>query len=136
MKPKVKKRSPRLHVKIFLSLVFVAAFILGALWITTVLLFGRFYRHARMNELKRACLEVSYTVESAKSDRRAVIERLVAEEGINVRIVNITAFENAYVGGDGIVKKGIENTIRGIGRLGRDGMAHTNDVILGIMLEK
>lgn len=103
MKPKVKKRSPRLHVKIFLSLVFVAAFILGALWITTVLLFGRFYRHARMNELKRACLEVSYTVESAKSDRRAVIERLVAEEGINVRIVNITAFENAYVGGDGIV---------------------------------
>ena len=41
-----------------------------------------------------------------------------------------------FVGGDGIVKKGIENTIRGIGRLGRDGMAHTNDVILGIMLEK
>lgn len=41
-----------------------------------------------------------------------------------------------FVGGDGIVKKGIENTIRGIGRLGHDGMAHTNDVILGIMLEK
>ena len=30
---------------------------------------------------------------------------------------------------------GSMNTIRGIGRLGRDGMAHTNDVILGIMLE-
>ena len=41
-----------------------------------------------------------------------------------------------FVGGDGIVKKGIENTIREIGRLGRDGMAHTNDVILGIMLDK
>lgn len=41
-----------------------------------------------------------------------------------------------FVGGDGIVKKGIENTISEVGRLGRDGMAHTNDVILGIMLGK
>ena len=41
-----------------------------------------------------------------------------------------------FVGGEGIVKKGIENTIREVGRLGRDGMAHTNEVILGIMLEK
>ena len=30
----------------------------------------------------------------------------------------------------------VRNTIREIGRLGRDGMAHTNDVILGIMLDK
>ena len=41
-----------------------------------------------------------------------------------------------FKGGDGIVKKGIENTIRQVGRLGRDGMSHTNEVILGIMLEK
>ena len=41
-----------------------------------------------------------------------------------------------FKGGDGIIKKGIENTIREVGRLGRDGMAHTNEVILGIMLDK
>ena len=41
-----------------------------------------------------------------------------------------------FVHGEGIVKKGIENTIEEVGVLGRDGMAHTNDVILGIMLAK
>ena len=41
-----------------------------------------------------------------------------------------------FRGGEGIIKKGIENTIREVGRLGRDGMAHTNEVILGIMLGK
>ena len=41
-----------------------------------------------------------------------------------------------FRGGEGIIKKGIENTIREVGRLGRDGMAHTNEVILGIMMEK
>lgn len=40
-----------------------------------------------------------------------------------------------FYGGDGIIKKGIENTIREVGRLGREGMAHTNEVILDIMLE-
>ena len=41
-----------------------------------------------------------------------------------------------FLGGEGIVRKGIENTISEVGRLGRDGMAHTNEVILGIMLDK
>ena len=37
-------------------------------------------------------------------------------------------------GGDGIVKKGVENTIDSIARLGRDGMRATNDEIIRIML--
>ena len=41
-----------------------------------------------------------------------------------------------FFGGEGIVKKGIENTIREVGKLGRIGMAQTNDVILDIMMEK
>ena len=41
-----------------------------------------------------------------------------------------------FVGGDGIVKKGIENTITNIGTLGRDGMAQTNEVVLSIMLDE
>ena len=41
-----------------------------------------------------------------------------------------------FVHGDGIVKKGIENTIAQIGALSRDGMAVTNDVVLEIMLKE
>ncbi|SHJ34191.1 L-cysteine desulfidase [Malonomonas rubra DSM 5091] len=39
-----------------------------------------------------------------------------------------------YYGGDGIVTKGVENTLRNIGRLGRDGMRETDKEIIRIML--
>lgn len=39
-----------------------------------------------------------------------------------------------FYGGDGIVKKGVENTIDNIARLGRDGMRATNDEIINMML--
>ena len=39
-----------------------------------------------------------------------------------------------FYGGDGIVKKGVENTIANIGRLGRDGMRETDREIIRIML--
>jgi len=38
-----------------------------------------------------------------------------------------------FFGGDGIVTRGVENTIRNIGRLGRDGMRQTDREILNIM---
>ena len=41
-----------------------------------------------------------------------------------------------FYGGDGIVTKGVENTIRNVGRLARDGMGETDKEILKIMLEK
>lgn len=41
-----------------------------------------------------------------------------------------------FKGGDGIVKKGIENTIEEVGTLSREGMNHTNEVILDIMMKK
>ena len=41
-----------------------------------------------------------------------------------------------FYGGDGIVKKGVENTIANIGRLGRDGMRETDKEIIRIMLEE
>ena len=40
-----------------------------------------------------------------------------------------------FYGGDGIVSRGIENTIRNIAIWGRDGMRETDRQILGIMLE-
>ncbi|MCD4677507.1 MAG: L-serine ammonia-lyase, iron-sulfur-dependent, subunit alpha [Desulfobacula sp.] len=39
-----------------------------------------------------------------------------------------------FYGGDGIVTKGVENTITNIGRLGRDGMRETDKEIIRIML--
>ena len=41
-----------------------------------------------------------------------------------------------FVGGDGIVKKGVENMIASVGRLGREGMKETDKEILRIMIDK
>ena len=41
--------------------------------------------------------------------------------------------ESQFYGGDGILSKGIENTIRNVGELGRDGMRETDRKILQIM---
>ena len=40
-----------------------------------------------------------------------------------------------FYDGDGLVTKGADNTIRNIGRLGKEGMAGTNDEIIKIMIE-
>lgn len=40
-----------------------------------------------------------------------------------------------FYGGDGLVAKGVENTIRNIGRLGKDGMRETDKEIIRIMTE-
>jgi len=40
-----------------------------------------------------------------------------------------------FYGGDGIVTKGVENTIRNVGRLAREGMSGTDKEIIKIMLE-
>lgn len=40
-----------------------------------------------------------------------------------------------FYGGDGIVAKGIENTLHNVGRLGRDGMKSTNEEIIRMMTE-
>lgn len=40
-----------------------------------------------------------------------------------------------FYGGDGIIVKGVENTIRNIGRIARDGMAETDKEIISIMVD-
>lgn len=42
---------------------------------------------------------------------------------------------NQFVGGDGIVKKGVENMIHTVGRLAREGMAETDKEIISLMVE-
>ena len=38
--------------------------------------------------------------------------------------------------GDGIVTKGVENTIRNVGQLGREGMRETDKEIVRIMMQE
>lgn len=40
-----------------------------------------------------------------------------------------------FYGGDGIITKGVDNTIHNIGRLGREGMRKTNEEIIKMMIE-
>ncbi|MDD3335527.1 MAG: L-serine ammonia-lyase, iron-sulfur-dependent, subunit alpha [Eubacteriales bacterium] len=40
-----------------------------------------------------------------------------------------------FRGGEGIIKKGVENTIQSVGRLGKDGMKQTDEEILKIMTQ-
>ena len=47
---------------------------------------------------------------------------------------NLYRSGNQFLGGDGIVKKGVENTIESVGRLAQDGMRDTDKAILDIML--
>ena len=42
---------------------------------------------------------------------------------------------NQFYGGDGIVKKGVENTIANVGRLARFGMEQTDKEIISLMME-
>lgn len=44
--------------------------------------------------------------------------------------------DQQFRGGEGIVKKGIENTIVSVGRLGKDGMRETDKEILRIMINE
>lgn len=49
---------------------------------------------------------------------------------------NLYRSGNQFLGGDGIVKKGVENTIESISRLAKDGMRDTDKAILEIMMNK
>ena len=55
---------------------------------------------------------------------------------VEAGILGFYMFEKGqqFYGGDGIVSKGVENTINNIGRLGREGMRETDKEIIRIML--
>ncbi len=56
---------------------------------------------------------------------------------VDAGILGLTMYENGnqFFGGDGIVKKGVENTIATVGRLARIGMEQTDKEIINLMME-
>lgn len=49
---------------------------------------------------------------------------------------NMYKHHQEFKGGDGIVVKGIENTIANVGRLGKEGMKQTNEEIIDMMIQE
>jgi len=56
---------------------------------------------------------------------------------VDAGLLGLTMYQhgNEFFGGDGIVKKGVENTIASVGRLARVGMRQTDEEIIRLMLE-
>ena len=58
---------------------------------------------------------------------------------VDAGLLGLTMYQhggNQFFGGDGIVKKGVENTIQSVGRLAREGMRQTDEEIIRLMLEE
>ena len=70
--------------------------------------------------------------DGAKSSCAAKIASAV-EAGLLGMQMNL--YDNEFVGGDGIVIKGVENTIKAVGELAREGMRGTDDKIIDIMMK-
>ena len=49
---------------------------------------------------------------------------------------DLNRFDNEFEAGDGIVMEDIDSTISGVGKIGKDGMRHTNDTIIQLMIEE
>ena len=93
---------------------------------------GRYYEIA--HTLVNAVAIISGTIcDGAKPSCAAKIAMAV-EAGIMGW--EMTRSGRQFFGGDGIVTKGVENTIRNVGRLAREGMAETDKEIINIMLGK
>ena len=93
---------------------------------------GRFYEIA--HTLVNAVAILSGTIcDGAKPSCAAKIAMAV-EAGIMGYEMMLSGHQ--FYGGDGIITKGVENTIRNIGRLAREGMLETDREIIRIMLQK
>ncbi len=58
---------------------------------------------------------------------------------VDAGILGLNIYENGhhqFIGGEGIVAKGVENTIRNVSRIAHDGMCETDKQILRIMVEE
>ena len=91
----------RIHWRIFISLFVFVMFILLILWSCQVLFINSFYQNVKTEELKLATDKVIAGLDTEEFE--AVIDSIVSQGEINVRIINISDFENVYFGGDGLI---------------------------------
>ena len=96
-------------------------------------LYGGGYEEIAHTLVNALAIDSGLICDGAKASCAAKIATAV-ENGILG--FNLYRSGNQFLGGDGIVKKGVENTIRSVGRLAKEGMRDTDREILNIMLDK
>ena len=90
--------------------------------------------HTIAHTLVNAVAILSGTIcDGAKASCAAKIAMAVEAGFVGCEMANA---KKQFMGGDGIVTKGVENTIRNVGLLARDGMSTTDKEIIKIMLGK
>ena len=94
-------------------------------------LYGGGYKEIAHTLVNSLAIDSGLICDGAKASCAAKIATAV-ENGILG--FNLYRMGNQFIGGDGIVKKGVENTIESISRLAKDGMRDTDREILNIML--
>ena len=94
-------------------------------------LYGGGYEEIAHTLVNSLAIDSGLICDGAKASCAAKIATAV-ENGILG--FNLYRMGNQFIGGDGIVKKGVENTIDSISRLAKDGMRDTDREILNIML--
>ena len=96
-------------------------------------LYGGGFREIAHTLVNALAIDSGLICDGAKASCAAKIATAV-ENGILG--FNLYRSGNQFLDGDGIVKKGVENTIRNISRLAKDGMRDTDKEILSIMMDK
>ena len=94
-------------------------------------LYGGGYKEIAHTLVNALAIDSGLICDGAKASCAAKIATAV-ENGILG--FNLYRSGNQFIGGDGIVKKGVENTIDSISRLAKEGMRDTDKEILNIML--
>ena len=94
-------------------------------------LYGGGFREIAHTVVNALAINSGVVCDGAKASCAAKIA-----SGVDAGILGYWMFQdgNQFRGGDGIVSKGVENTIRNVGRLARDGMRETDKEIIQIML--
>ena len=94
-------------------------------------LYGGGYREIAHTVVNALAINSGVVCDGAKASCAAKIA-----SGVDAGILGYWMYRdgNQFRGGDGIVSKGVENTIHNVGRLAREGMKETDKEIIQIML--
>ena len=95
-------------------------------------LYGGGYEEIAHTIVNALAINSGMICDGAKASCAAKIASAV-EAGLLGMHMNI--YDSEFVGGDGIVVKGVENTIRAVGILAREGMFGTDKKIISLMME-
>lgn len=95
-------------------------------------LYGGKFKEIAHTVVNAVAINSGMICDGAKSSCAAKIASAVEAGLLGMQMGN---FDKQFYGGEGIVAKGVENTIRNIGELARDGMRETDRLIIDIMTD-